>query len=374
MICFRSMFSGVLAFLASASALNARAQVPCCSECEASGAFFESRDAATVQEVITKKVKDASGVEREVKSVILKEVLWGLGQNIDIVLLENAPSKSILDQMKSHFRHWEKHTNLRITIFDNVTDFASEGDGNAEVRIAFSNKGHYSRLGKNSAGGLSDHSMNLQFDASTSDAEVRRVTLHEFGHAIGFQHEHLNPSAGIKWKQPDAMNYYKSTTGWDEAKINYNIFKKLDASKHLASKFDKLSIMAYSFPASITENGVGVDWNTQLSQTDAKWAEIAYPFVFLKKLGLYVRVAPGTDVRNGVTISGLTNDSKCKHLHSDTAAGVFGLEPGDRIMIIDNSSIDTLDDAKNADKNADGSFRIVVESVNTGDTFDLHSH
>jgi len=370
----RSRWFNALVLLVALSFSHANAQVPCCSECEASGAFFESRDSATVSQVITKTVTGADGVEREVKATVLKEVLWGLGQNIDVVLLETPPSNAIFDQMTSHFRHWEKHTNLRITIFANTADFTANGDGTAEVRVAFSGKGHYSKLGRQSLGDLATHSMNLEFDSFTSDEEVRRVTLHEFGHAIGFQHEHLNPAAGIKWKQPDAMNYYKTTTGWDESQITHNIFRKLEASKQLFGKFDKLSIMAYSIPAGITEDGVGIGWNTQLSQTDVKWAGIAYPFVFLKALGLYVRTAPGTDLRGGVTIAAVTNDSKCKHLHSDTEQGIFGLEPGDRIMIIDNTAIDTLDDARTSDRDAGGRFRIVVESINSGDTFDLHSH
>ena len=36
----------------------------------------------------------------------------------------------------------------------------------------------------------------------SDDDELRRVVLHEFGHALGLIHEHQNPEGGIEWNEP----------------------------------------------------------------------------------------------------------------------------------------------------------------------------
>ena len=51
--------------------------------------------------------------------------------------------------------------------------------------------------------------MNLGYeDNGSSTYGFRSTTIHEFGHALGLNHEHKNPSAGIKWNKPVVYSDY----------------------------------------------------------------------------------------------------------------------------------------------------------------------
>ncbi|NRA68971.1 MAG: hypothetical protein HRU19_31160 [Pseudobacteriovorax sp.] len=43
------------------------------------------------------------------------------------------------------------------------------------------------------------------------------------------------------------------------------------------SSYDPDSIMVYSFPASLTKNGISSKWNSELSEMDKEMARRVYP-------------------------------------------------------------------------------------------------
>ncbi len=85
------------------------------------------------------------------------------------------------------------------TQFVNMT-FSFGDDPDAEIRITFQGKGtSWSYIGTdNLAIPKNQATMNLGWlTLATSDAEYTRIVLHEFGHVLGFIHEHQNPVANI---------------------------------------------------------------------------------------------------------------------------------------------------------------------------------
>ena len=57
--------------------------------------------------------------------------------------------------------------------------------------------------------------------------EKRRVVLHEFGHALGFAHEHQNKNAPIQWNEQGVLDYYADKLGWDSEDTKHNILNPL---------------------------------------------------------------------------------------------------------------------------------------------------
>jgi hypothetical protein len=112
----------------------------------------------------------------------------------------------------------------------------------------------------------------------SSDDDVRRVVLHEFGHAIGLIHEHQNPKKGIRWNRDAVVKDLKGPPNyWDEAKIDNNIFKKYPVSGVIASDSDSKSIMMYPIPKAWTLDGFSAGLNQKISDQDKALVASVYP-------------------------------------------------------------------------------------------------
>jgi hypothetical protein len=111
---------------------------------------------------------------------------------------------------------------------------------------------------------------------STEDA-IRRAVLHEFGHALGFLHEHQSPVAGIPWNRERVYAYFKEKDGWSRPTVDENVFTIAATNQTNYSQFDPMSIMCYPIPADLTDGRLSVKWNSELSDTDKKYARLFYP-------------------------------------------------------------------------------------------------
>jgi len=152
---------------------------------------------------------------------------------------------------------WPKNT-LRVYFLENnrlesqIMDWASmwsqHGDikfekassiFRSDIRVGFdSNDGAWSYMGTDST--RKYKTMNLGFiDQGT--------VLHEFGHALGFIHEHQSPaSGGFEWNEEEVI---KSLSGppnyWDEETIQHNMFDTYDEDQLTMTEYDSTSIMHY---------------------------------------------------------------------------------------------------------------------------------
>lgn len=154
-----------------------------------------------------------------------------------------------------------------------------ETDGWAEIRITFDRGGSWSHMGTGCAGLPQDApSMQLGWiTPTTSEVEVRRVVLHEFGHALGFHHEHQSPAAEIPWDKEKVYDWYAMTNGWDRGAVDAQVFARVDAEYTLYSPFDGESIMAYLIPDEmLTDPSWDIGGATVLSDTDKAQAREWY--------------------------------------------------------------------------------------------------
>jgi hypothetical protein len=151
----------------------------------------------------------------------------------------------------------------------------------ADVRIAFlagENGGYWSAVGRDSVNPPlfkpNEASMNFEGFTDSLPTDYKGVVLHEFGHALGFEHEHQNPNANceaeFRWQDdpgyvrtrdsyqqfiPDSNGrrpgIYTRLEGplnnWSPEQIDFNLRKLAFQADLLSTTIDKNSIMLYHF-------------------------------------------------------------------------------------------------------------------------------
>ena len=172
-------------------------------------------------------------------------------------------SYNLRHKVLDYAKMWSKYANIY---------FEKVDTGDSDIRVSFAQKGHYSEIGTdNETVSQNKETMNLQINDFSSEEKIRRHTLHEFGHALGLHHEHLNPFVNIQWNIPKVYAFYAATQGWSHATVDQNVLNNLGWGPAQHTGFDPQSIMAYPIPDSLTTNGFSIPWNTELSALDKEF-------------------------------------------------------------------------------------------------------
>lgn len=156
--------------------------------------------------------------------------------------------------------------------------FVFDQSPTAEVHVTFTRGGSWSYMGSDCAV-MPQEKPTMQLgwlNVDTSEKELRRVTLHEFGHALGFLHEHQSPNVAIKWNLPVVYEYYKRVSGWDEKMTYAQVISSVAASAAQAGPFDSESIMCYGIPPEFTLDNVAHGGRGVCSAGDIEWARHWY--------------------------------------------------------------------------------------------------
>lgn len=202
--------------------------------------------------------------------------LWKPGTVIKVSFLDGE--KSIQDKVIQYAKEWENYANIQF-------DFGDYKE-NAQIRITFDGEGSHSQVGTDCLlVNKNEHTMRFGwFDQETTDDDYSGTVLHEFGHALGFKHEHQSPVAKIPWNPEKVYEYYRETQGWDRDKVYEAVLKVYDQSMTNFSEFDPQSIMVYSIPKALTDGKLHIEPNTHLSDTDKVYANKWYPGGFKDRI------------------------------------------------------------------------------------------
>jgi hypothetical protein len=193
---------------------------------------------------------------------------WEPGRRLKIRFLDG--DQSVQQRVVNVAKQWEDHANIKL-------DFGPHSD--AEIRISFTREGSWSAVGTDVRFfRASEPTMNYGWlTSSSTDDEVSRVALHEFGHALGAIHEHQQPAAeAIPWDREAVYAYY-ARQGWGRSQVDRNIFNRYSETTTNFSEFDKKSIMLYAIPDELTIGPYTVGWNRVLSDTDKRFMRSQYP-------------------------------------------------------------------------------------------------
>jgi serralysin len=209
--------------------------------------------------------------EGKPRAALLNEFKWQPGTQVRVRFMEGDPQ--LQERVRAVAQEWTGPN------MSNLSFLFAEG-GDADVRIAFKQgNGSWSYLGTMCQQiPVGEPTMNYGWlEPNSSDDELRRVVLHEFGHVLGLIHEHQNPNRPIAWNRAAVIaDLSAPPNNWDEATIENNMFKKYDPADLSSTPTDSLSIMMYPIPASWTTDGFSADLNGELSDTDKTFIRGAY--------------------------------------------------------------------------------------------------
>lgn len=223
---------------------------------------------------------DAKGLE----GVIQKSLAWKK-KAITVCFMDG--NANAWKQIQSVASQW---TDGLLISFDFGTDQLRKCVANkhSDIRVTFEGSGNWSYVGTK-AKFIDEKSPTLGVASlgggSTFSEDQKATVLHEFGHALGLEHEHQSPVADCE-SQFNWNYLYKwlGALGWDKAKVDLNMRKLTQNSDEgglYATPFDNKSIMLYSLPKQVFLGDKASCFipqkNLSISEVDRQTIATVYP-------------------------------------------------------------------------------------------------
>lgn len=180
------------------------------------------------------------------------------------------------------------------------------------VRVKFGlNDGYYSLVGVDSVRYAKPAEPSLALSGfqdltpeQLANPQVAGIARHEFGHALGLQHEHQsalgNCDAEFDWNQ--IYSYLGAPpNSWDKPTVDNNM-RTLDGDDYVTNKYDRKSIMFYTFPDFYFKSGKASKCyipkeGTDISSKDFATLEEMYPADIKLRSQIY------SDLKNGFKVA-----------------------------------------------------------------------
>lgn len=182
------------------------------------------------------------------------------------------------EAVKAAFGKWAKLVGLTFTPVPTAAQ--------ATVRIGFDQAdGSWSFVGRDALNIRDPAERTMNFGWPLVTRYGGDTALHEIGHALGLEHEHQNPFAGIVWDEPAVRSYFRGPpNAWTDAQIEHNILNKVSRNAVKGTNWDPDSVMEYEFePGLIREPArffaEGLRPKGGLSAFDESWARESYPML-----------------------------------------------------------------------------------------------
>ncbi|ABB73423.1 Astacin (Peptidase family M12A) [Nitrosospira multiformis ATCC 25196] len=235
--------------------------------------------------------------KKKVEAVILRAKTWDPGTIVKICFYEEG--KTARPAIVEFAKTWTNHGNVKFDFGVAPAYRTCSPNESSNIRITFRTKGYWSLIGTDSMYRVSAPSMGLQdFDSrDPKDPEFATTVLHEFGHALGFHHEHQTPAADCEAQMDTGK--IKQIYRWDDSEIKEN-FHRIEVSSLTGMKngfkvgdspdgkvaytvYDPNSIMHYALPYIIFKQPLPktgscyIPPNRTLSKIDIAGMKEAYP-------------------------------------------------------------------------------------------------
>lgn len=204
---------------------------------------------------------------RRTRGIATRHALWPQYSTLNISLFD-MPEKA-KDYIKKNIQLWQPHTNLKLT-------FISTNDGDIRISGKKDDTGNWSTVGIAAKEvPIDSPTMHINLIGQTAD-ELNHAIRHEFGHALGLNHEHQHPDHTVKWNVKKVVED-AAKLGVNEAEAEANILAVLDCVTTLRSTYDQKSVMHYKVVPWLTLDEHEVPFNEGISEGDKQFMSSLYP-------------------------------------------------------------------------------------------------
>ncbi len=247
---------------------------------------------------------------------------WNPGQTVTVAF--RGGNSDLCKKISQIANEWTNYGNIRFDFgpHSDQSQFRTwsltDTNFSADIRVAFDDVGYWSLVGTESVDASmqvmpTNTSLNLEgFDIGLP-YDWTAVVLHEFGHALGFMHEHQSPEGNcdLEFHWDDDLGYQPTTNSygtyieyigqngnvlrpgvyrylegppnnWTKEVIDDNLRHIPPSSAYLVGPFDVHSIMMYTFDPFLYTNGTNSPCytveNMELSSGDKAGVALVYPF------------------------------------------------------------------------------------------------
>ncbi|MBL1421874.1 MAG: hypothetical protein COC24_015290 [Alphaproteobacteria bacterium] len=216
--------------------------------------YYKDREPGTGPGTSQTQLTDSGGYSRR--------QLFKSGTTLTYAFMEK-PSAAMLEAVGEAANEWMQHANIRLAFIQNAND--------AIIRIMPSRTRNASMIGRSALNASADKPTMWLFEHPSFGTSEKAVILHEFGHALGFVHEHQNPSSEIPEDVKKAYEYYVKMSPRNMYLLNKsNVYPCI-------RDFDPISIMISTIPSEFTVGKVKFGGATALSESDKLCIAQMYP-------------------------------------------------------------------------------------------------
>ncbi|WP_030127996.1 hypothetical protein [Pseudomonas sp. QTF5] len=210
---------------------------------------------------------------RPKRAVAKNTKFWANGRTLRIAITRY--NEDMYQTVVSAINQWAPHVNLTFEFLE-LPDNDEEYEGDIRIYLA----SHYDGEGGSAIGtdalAVASHIPTMFLGTKYQTPYFTQAALHEFGHALGLEHEHQHPDATLQWNMLELYREFKRL-GWSKELVDSNVLKKLEREEVRFSTYDQNSIMHYSFPGSVMLDGVAIASNSVISVKDIEFISSVYP-------------------------------------------------------------------------------------------------